>query len=117
MPTVTAIALIGKNNILPAVTPTPTPAFSMASSVLATEGNRQVNARASAAERGLVRLTIELSSQEKPGANRFDAVRWVPVASHAEVITAGIVVEIVVEAAELSVLKAHSRETGAAGDR
>ena len=41
----------------------------------------------------------------------------IPVAAHAEIVAAGVVVEIVVEAAQLSVLKAHAGETGAAGNR
>jgi len=40
-------------------------------------------------------------------------VSRIPIAPHAEVVTAGFVIEIVVEAAELSVLKAYARETGA----
>src|SRR5687768_16074620 len=41
----------------------------------------------------------------------------VPVAPHAKIIAAGLVVEIIVETAELAILKAHPSQTGAAGDR
>lgn len=44
-------------------------------------------------------------------------MRWVPVTAQAEIVTAAIVIEIVVKAAQCAVLKANPGETGAAGHR
>jgi hypothetical protein len=41
----------------------------------------------------------------------------VPLTPHTEIITAGFVVEVVVKATELPVLKAHASEASSAGDR
>jgi hypothetical protein len=44
-------------------------------------------------------------------------VSGIPVAAHAEIVAATLVVEIVAEAAELPILKANAGETRAAGHR
>ena len=49
--------------------------------------------------------------------NRIDAVSRVPIAAHAEIVAAGVVIEIVVEAAQLAILKAHSGKASTARNR
>ena len=41
----------------------------------------------------------------------------IPIASHAEVVTAGVIIKIVVEAAQLPVLKTHAGEARTARNR
>jgi len=42
-------------------------------------------------------------------------VRSIPVTPHSEVVAAGLVVQIIIEAAELPILKSHACQTGSAG--
>jgi hypothetical protein len=58
---------------------------------------------------------IGLSGEQKLGAYGVERVGRVPITLHAEVATAGLAVEIVVEGSELTILKATAYETGAAG--
>jgi hypothetical protein len=44
-------------------------------------------------------------------------MRWVPVAAHSKIIAAALVVQIVIEAAKLAVLKSNTGQTRAARDR
>ena len=39
---------------------------------------------------------------------------WVPVAPHAEIVTAGLAIQVVVKAAELTILKSYSGQAGSA---
>ena len=56
-----------------------------------------------------------LSSQEELRTNCINSVCRIPVPSHSEVVAAGVVVKIIVEATQLAILKADANKTGAAG--
>jgi hypothetical protein len=58
-----------------------------------------------------------LIPDQELGSNRRDVVLGIPVAAHAEVVTTRFVVEVIVEAAQLPILKAHAYETGSPGNR
>jgi hypothetical protein len=60
---------------------------------------------------------MELSSQEKFRPDGVDPVGGIPIAPHTKVIAATLIVQIIVETAQLAVLKTYAGETGAAGHR
>ena len=93
-------------------TPTPTPAVSMASSAVAGAAAKQIDDRSAAAIK-FARF-IGSASKKKFVPHGVHAVARIPITSDAEIVAAGFVVEVVVEAAELAVLKAHACEAGAA---
>jgi hypothetical protein len=65
----------------------------------------------------LVSFILELSSDKEIWPDGIDAVSGIPVAPHAEIVAATLVIQIVAKAAELPVLKTNPGETRAAGHR
>jgi hypothetical protein len=65
----------------------------------------------------LVSFILKVSSDKEICPDGIDAVSGIPVAAHAEIVAATLVIQIVAEAAELPVLKTNTGETRAAGDR
>jgi hypothetical protein len=113
----TEIALMGMNHIFPAVTPSATPAFSIVSSAPKIAGVKLLKTRASVSMDSLVLLNFSmLTAQKKLATNGIDSVRGIPVAPDAKVIAARLVIQIVIKAAKLPVLKSHTCQTGAAWD-
>lgn len=47
----------------------------------------------------------------------MDSVRWIPVPAHSKIIAAALVVQIVIKAAKLAILKSNTGQTRAARDR
>jgi len=48
---------------------------------------------------------MELTSEEKFRSNGIDPVGGIPIAPHAEIVAATLIIEVIVEAPELTVLK------------
>jgi hypothetical protein len=89
------IALAGRNITFPALTPMATPAFSIVvSSARNSEGNvpTRTIAKASKANRVLIRLVIELTSEKEFRPHGIDAVGRIPVTPHTKIVAAALVV-------------------------
>jgi hypothetical protein len=74
-------------------------------------------AKARVTNRVLIPLVIALPSEEKFRPYSIDAVGGVPVTPHPEVIAAALVVQVVIETAELPILKTNTGQTCPPGYR
>src|SRR5262249_1887079 len=116
-PVATEMIFAGIATLLPAVTPAATPAVSIGSRSAAGAARGESRGPAIASDKtNFVALMASSFSREESGLQRIDAVLRVPVAPHPEIIAAALIVHVVVERAEPSVLKADAREARAAGN-